>query len=286
MNELIAATNDAYSLSNFKAGLKTGFYDLQNSMSWFREALAEIGGFHRDLVLMYIETQILLLLPIAPHIADYVWSNVLQKPTSIHDARFPRGSGPIDASIHDAFAYVKSLKDQVRQAEAVQQRKKRRGRESDFDPTQPKRLYIYWTPTYPQWQSKYVALLRELYDEPTNSVDEKQLQKRGIALGNKEEMKKAMPFLQSVKASLLRRGEGISASQILDRTLLFSELETLESAVPYIEKICAISEVHLIEVDPNERGVGWTDSRRTRVSVEANIETAMPGAPVLLVENI
>jgi len=36
-------------------------------------------GMHRDVVLRYIELQALMLAPIAPHWAEYVWLEVLKK---------------------------------------------------------------------------------------------------------------------------------------------------------------------------------------------------------------
>jgi leucyl-tRNA synthetase len=55
-------------------------YDLIGARDAYREAAISAGiGMHRDVVLRYIELQSLLLAPVAPHWAEYVWLEVLKK---------------------------------------------------------------------------------------------------------------------------------------------------------------------------------------------------------------
>lgn len=49
---------------------------------------------HRDLVRQFIELQALLITPIAPHWAEYVWREILGKDTSIQNALYPDVSSP------------------------------------------------------------------------------------------------------------------------------------------------------------------------------------------------
>lgn len=42
-------------------------------------AIAAGVGMHKDVILRYIELQALMLAPIAPHWAEYVWLEVLKK---------------------------------------------------------------------------------------------------------------------------------------------------------------------------------------------------------------
>ena len=100
MNEIIEETYEHYSKAYYKAALKSGFFEFSNSMAWFREALANMGGLHVDLVLQYIEKQVLMLLPIAPHISEYIWTAILKKPSSIHTELFPKPSKPISTRLH------------------------------------------------------------------------------------------------------------------------------------------------------------------------------------------
>ena len=77
MNSLIEQTTAHYDATNYKAALKTGLFDYQNARSWYRDVTG--GDMHRDLVVRFIETQALLLAPIAPHWSEYIWCDVLKK---------------------------------------------------------------------------------------------------------------------------------------------------------------------------------------------------------------
>ncbi|GMF71021.1 unnamed protein product [[Candida] boidinii] len=72
MNYLIEQTYKHYDETNFKNGLKYGLFDYQYSRDYYRE-VSQQEGMHKDLILRYIETQALLLAPIAPHFAEYIY---------------------------------------------------------------------------------------------------------------------------------------------------------------------------------------------------------------------
>lgn len=49
---------------------------------------------HVDLVRRFVELQALLIAPITPHWAEYMWKEVLHKDTSIQNARYPTAAAP------------------------------------------------------------------------------------------------------------------------------------------------------------------------------------------------
>jgi len=163
INSLIEQTTAHFDATNYKSALKTGLFDFQNAKSWYREVSG--GDVHRDLIVQFIEAQVLLIAPIAPHWSDYLWREVLKKSGSVQVAAFPKPSCPEDKAIAAAQGYVKSLSDAVHQAEGAQLRKKAKGKQSTFDPKKPKRLWIYVAREFPAWQQKYIDALQELYDE-------------------------------------------------------------------------------------------------------------------------
>jgi leucyl-tRNA synthetase len=163
INSLIEQTTAHFDATNYKSALKTGLFDFQNAKSWYREVSG--GDVHRDLIVQFIEAQVLLIAPIAPHWSDYLWREVLKKSGSVQVAAFPKPSCPEDKAIAAAQGYVKSLSDAVHQAEGAQLRKKAKGKQSTFDPKKPKRLWIYVAKEFPAWQQKYIDALQELYDE-------------------------------------------------------------------------------------------------------------------------
>ncbi len=69
-----------FSSTNYKLALKSTLYDFTGSRDFYREVVAAAGiRMNRDLILRYVEFQALLLTPIAPHWADYIWQEVLHK---------------------------------------------------------------------------------------------------------------------------------------------------------------------------------------------------------------
>jgi len=64
----------------FKLALKEGYYEFQAARDYYREACASSNiSMHRDLVYQFVEWQALLITPIAPHWAEYIWLEVLKK---------------------------------------------------------------------------------------------------------------------------------------------------------------------------------------------------------------
>lgn len=77
------------SRTDFKLALKSGLYDLTHARDTYREAATAAGvGLHQDMVLRYFEIQALLLCPIAPHWAEYIWLEVLKKVRHLHTSLF------------------------------------------------------------------------------------------------------------------------------------------------------------------------------------------------------
>ncbi len=88
---IVDEAKSAYSKMLYRDALKIGFFDLQNSRNEYRKSTTGQGtnlvylagemyeGMHRDVILKFIEVQILLISPICPHWADSVWSDVLKK---------------------------------------------------------------------------------------------------------------------------------------------------------------------------------------------------------------
>lgn len=225
-NEMNALTNEAkkyYEETSYKLALKAAHYDFLNARDSYREACNAAGiPLHKDLVWKYIRLQALLLTPIAPHWAEFVWQEILKEPKSIQFARFPEVPDAIPA-LSAAREYVKVTSSNVNSAEAAQLKKMAKGRQSDFDPKKPKKLTIFVTDSFPAWQAKYIDLLGEVWDASTGKqkIDDKELNGR---IGKMGEMKKAMPFVQALKKRL-RDGE--PAEVVLSRKLAFDEKATV-----------------------------------------------------------
>jgi len=240
---------------------------------------------HRSLVTRYIELQALILTPIAPHWADYIWQEVLDHKTTIQNALWPTVPAP-NPSLTAAREYVRATSSSITSAEAAQQKRKDKGKIISFDPKKPKQLTIFMAAAFPAWQDTYISIMRDSFDAITLHIDEKNLNTQVQAKG-KAEMKRAMPFVQSLKKRL-QAGE--KADAVFDRKLGFDESEVLTKMVKGLRRTtgCRVVEVVRIEGEEEKTGtviVGEQEGER-RKELPSVANQATPGSPSFHFENV
>ncbi|KAM4059125.1 tRNA synthetases class I (I, l, M and v) domain-containing protein [Hirsutella rhossiliensis] len=280
LNLYARETVEQYKQTNYKLALKAGLYELTSARDFYREACAAAGiKMHVDLVVRYIELQALLLAVIAPHWSEYIWLEVLKKGTTIQEARFPELAA-VDAALSAKREYVRNTSSNVNSAEALQLKKKAKGKEVSFDPKRPKKLTIYMTDKFPPWQAKYIELLKEMWNTESKTVDDKALNGR---IGKMGEMKKAMPFVQSLKKRL-QAGE--EARVVLEQKLAFDEKETLGQMVAGLCRTAGLKACRVVVVEEGGKK-GWelADGKEVEIGV-AVAEHAVPGVPTFFFENV
>ena len=86
MVRIVQQAETAYSGMLYREALKCAYYDLQNAKGEYRKVtLAPSGstekyeGLHRDLVLLFVELQAIMMMPITPHWSEHLYSTVLKK---------------------------------------------------------------------------------------------------------------------------------------------------------------------------------------------------------------
>jgi leucyl-tRNA synthetase len=233
---------------------------------------------HRDIVLRYIELQALVLAPIIPHWAEYVWLEVLKKSESIHFAQFPVVPEP-SAELSAAQNYVRGTASNIMGSEANFAKKLSKGKAATFDPRKPKKLTIFVAKKYPVWQEKYIDLVRDAFDSLNLSFNDKELNSKVGKLG---EMKKAMPFVQTLKRRLVNGGE--TPENVFERKLPFDEFSVLAEMVVGLKRTAGFQEIDVIAVDEGGKTgeVVGTGEKREGLSAE----NAVPGQPAFQFTNV
>ncbi|KAI9737262.1 MAG: cytosolic leucyl tRNA synthetase [Claussenomyces sp. TS43310] len=277
MNTIVRECRQHYEATDYKLAVKSALYDFISARDFYREACTAAGiKMHRDLVLRYIELQALLLAVIAPHWSEYIWLEILKKPETIQNALFPDAPAP-NPSLTAEREYVRAVSSNITSAEAAQQKKKAKGREIGFDPKKPKKVTIFAAEKFPAWQEKYIELVREAYDG--ESVNDKELTPKISKMG---EMKKAMPFVQSLKRRLLA---GEAASNVFERKLAFDEIKTLKQMVPGLKKAANLKVVNIVHVAEGGKTGTMVDGSEVS-SLAPSAEHAVPGMPTFYFENV
>jgi leucyl-tRNA synthetase len=280
MNSLVHEAKQHYEDTNYKLALKSALYDFTSARDFYREASIAAGiKMHKDLILRYIELQALLLAVIAPHWSEYIWLEVLKKPSTIQNALYP----VVPAARADLTAtreYVRATSSNITSAEAAQQKKKAKGKDIGYDLKKPKKLTIFAAAKFPAWQEKYIDLVREAWHPETKIINDKELNGKIAKMG---EMKKAMPFVQGLKKRLIG---GEKPEMVFNRKLAFDEVKTLENMVPGLKKAAGLAVVELVQVEEGGKKGHVVGEGKVVEGLPPNAELAVPGVPTFNFENV
>jgi leucyl-tRNA synthetase len=281
MNTIVHECRQYYEETNYKLALKSALYDFTSARDFYREACTVAGiKMHKDLILQYIELQALLLTVITPHWSEYIWLEVLHKPSTIQNALYPAAPAP-KAALTAAREYVRATSSNITSAEAAQQKKKAKGKDIGYDLKKPKKLTIFAAAKFPAWQEKYIDLVKAEWDpEKKNVKNEKELNGKIAKMG---EMKKAMPFVMSLKKRLVA---GEKQDLVFDRKLAFDEIQTLKNMVPGLKKAAGLSVVELVEVAEGGKSGKVVGEEREVTGLLPQAEAAVPGVPTFAFENV
>lgn len=280
MNDLIIKTFEQYNLTNYKAALKYGLFDFQTARDYYRDSVSSSIGMHRDLVLRYIEVQALLLAPIAPHFSEYIYKEVLGNEGSIQTAPFPKESSPVSKATSDALEYVRDLSRSIRDAE-TNVLKKKKGKAGEVNPSEPVRIVLFVSNSFPEWQDQYIELVRELFEQ--NLLSDNKVIKQKV----QKDMKRAMPFISLLKQRLAQE----SPLTVFNRELTFNELDVVKAVVSNLKKAPSTVTADDLEVisfnNGSSKGVNVFTGEEVSIEVTGKIvDSAVPGEPGIMITNI
>lgn len=244
MNQLIVETKEHYSNALYKAALKSGLFDFQTARDYYRDSTSHGAGMHRDLILRYIEIQALLLTPVAPHFAEYLWRDVLKKNTSVQNELFPEPSQPVDKSLSAGLTYLRDICRNVREAEGSNMKKKKGKNVVPFDPKAPSSITLYLASKFPEWQQGYIDLVQENFADLTLTPE---FRGKVSKLGD---IKRGMQFVNHLKTRLSQE----TPETVFNRKLIFNEQQVVLENLNLIKKAVNatnITEIKVVQVPEN-----------------------------------
>ncbi|KAI9190829.1 uncharacterized protein BJ171DRAFT_539063 [Polychytrium aggregatum] len=247
LQKIASEADKAYQSMLYREALKFSFYEIQNARNEYRKATVTATNMHVDLVKQFVEIEALLMSPITPHWSEYIWSEVLAKPTSIQKAHWPTFTVPVDESLLAAADYIRDLVSKIRSAEdAAAKKKAKKGGKTEEKDDGPKSIRIYVAETFPQWQDEALSALKECWDSTEKKFipgkDKEILTQRGLIKD-----KRVMPFVAAMKKTV-----EVGGAIAFDRALPFHEYETLSSNVDFIARELAVLKIAVVDIVKKE----------------------------------
>ncbi|KAL7748413.1 cytosolic leucyl tRNA synthetase [Sorochytrium milnesiophthora] len=275
VTRLVNETEQHYEQMMYRDALRTGFYELQDARDWYRETTALTGeGMHHELVLWFIEVQALMLAPFTPHWSEYVWQEVLHKPTSIMQARWPVMPKAVDEGILAAANYVKGVIHSARTAEASAAKKKQKKGAAetaapDAGGSKPKRVAkLIRADRFPEWQEQVIEVLKQVHAQAGGSADWKGAELAALRQAGLLANKKVMPFVSDMKKLVAQHG-----ARAFERALAFDERQVLEMCHALISLHLQLDSLDILASHETDRMDA--DDRK-----KIELTTPVPGAPV------
>lgn len=254
MNFCVLQSADFYERLLFKEALRTSFFEFQAARDKYRE-LTVTEKMRKDLIFKFIETQVLILCPICPHISEHIWT-LLGKEGSIMHAQWPTKE-KLDEKLLKSSAYFMDAVHKFRLRLKTFLNKK------NANNTKPSHAVIWIARTFPPWQSAVLNTLQRLFKDknklPENKIIASEL---GKLPELKKYMKKVMPFAQVMKEKT--ETQGISA---LNLFLDFDEMTVLQQNKDYLLSTLELENVSFKYSDESQ---------------EKALEDCCPGEPIII----
>nr|XP_033323492.1 leucine--tRNA ligase, cytoplasmic [Megalopta genalis] len=266
INLKIRETGDNYSKMLYKEALKTGFFELQAIKDKYLQ-LTTLDNANWTLIMKFMETQIILLSPICPHISEYLWK-LIGNEDSILNARWPQIE-EIDEILIKSSQYLMDAAHSFRILLKAYMTPKKgpKGKDGATVVEKPTDGTIWVAKTYPAWQSTVLTTMKNLFVSNGNKLPENKM--IAIELGKlqdlKKYMKRVMPFVQFVRERM-----EVIGFNAFNLTLDFDEFNVLQDSKKYLENTLGLTNIV----------IKYTDE-----APEKTREECCPGSPYMNFSN-
>ncbi|EAS06110.2 cytoplasmic leucyl-tRNA synthetase (macronuclear) [Tetrahymena thermophila SB210] len=238
----------SYEDMRFRDVAKFGFHEFGTIKE---EYLINCGTFgpRKDLILTWIQYQLLIMYPIIPHFCEMAWviyflplvNNSAQYPATLSQATLPEvNAASIDAITIRAYNCLQSFLRNLR----VTYKKSTQTKKGAKDVTFTKVTVIY-APKYPDWQQYVLNILNEQLEGNKIKDAWKVILKEKIT--DKNLLSKSLQFASFVTKEFEQAGK-----EVLESTLPFNEIQLLQDNKHLIQKELKIEDVNFISVDQAE----------------------------------
>ena len=295
IDKAISVCEDAYEKTNFREAIKTAFFELSNARDRYRDVTCLHGkcGMHLDTLKRFVRVQVLLLSPVASHLTDYIWREIIGESESIMKASWPKMlEETVNEALLNSSAYLHNVAHDLRTTLSTEMASANKKKTADAAVAEtPNAAELYVAVGYPKWQEEAIKIMNEKFDrEAGNFGADDQLVAAMKPLTAARANKKLIPFVMELKKKVLTiSGDKTMSKEAKDRAierLLASQPDTSrqfgqpepELLASNLEYLMATLNLTNLEIKP-VWGEGFDEEGCEDAAVKRKIEAANPGAP-------
>uniref|UniRef100_K3WQ54 leucine--tRNA ligase n=1 Tax=Globisporangium ultimum (strain ATCC 200006 / CBS 805.95 / DAOM BR144) TaxID=431595 RepID=K3WQ54_GLOUD len=253
MSNLINATAKYYDRLQWREGLHTGFFDFQIARDTYREICSRGQvAMHHDVIMRFIEAQIIMLSPITPHFCEHVWA-LIDKKGFVSVASWPQAD-EVDFALLRAGDFLNKTVRVFREALIKGSGAPKKGKKSaalaaaDVASLKPTHAQVYLSSEFPEWQQKVLMFMNTVFNTDTKEfpVDFMKLLKDEVAkdASLKKKIKNVMQFAAFVKSEAAIRGQ-----EALELRMPFDQKDVLVASKAYLIGTLELEDIQFFYVD-------------------------------------
>jgi len=254
LNRLVEETKNHYATMYYREALRTSYFEFGSAFDKYRDICNNAKRkMNKTLVMRYLEWQMIILSPIAPHFCETGWE-MLEKKGSVLDAKWPAPTKPVDTLIvtQGMFMYDKVPHDFVKLMEKASKGGK------------PSSATVYVATKFPDWKVSVLSTLRarhakgelplvspeEMKDSATAKAQWKEIMAELMSDASLKPFGKHLgPF-----AAFKRDEAALLGESALSATALFDELALIRESLTFLaEKLgCGVEVLDVKDIKCKE----------------------------------
>jgi len=273
-NEITACVLNAhagYTQMMYSDALRAVFYDMENLRSQY--SILANADIHREVIQRFMEVQMIVLSPIAPHFCEHMWRTALQKPGLVVHQRWPSPETPVDEILLKKYSVIQnSLRTFRLELDKMMTPKKKKKKANNAPPVKPTHGIIFVARSYKPWQQEVLRLLQkvELNDEnePMKSDFMRGIKDAdALQTMSKKETQQAMSFA----SAKVRQEVKVLGKEALALELPFDEGAILRDLEEAIKRQLGLQSIEI------------TDASQEHPKGDVNKQaSAVPGKPLIM----
>lgn len=235
---LVQLCKNAYETMNMRDALKYGFFEYLALKDTYRNMLDASEEFHQDVIFQWIENLCIIMSPITCFTCEYIWSQILKKPSLVVREQWPSFSNQFNGDVHRQYQLIMDVAEYARR-QLEKQASTKKGKNSTSPVARPDSATLIVAREYQPWQQEVLHILRTLELDPKTHqpLDPKFIDR----VKNDENLKSRIPpnlFKDALGFASYQMKEEVKlrGPSALDLSMPFDEKELIELYSSYLKR--------------------------------------------------